>query len=102
RRRHTRFSRDWSSDVCSSDLEQLNTNFTGTPRDGTGGLFFKNKLWLLGGWNQNYSPMTNNEIYSSTDGINWTFVGNAPWARRHKIGRASCRKGCRYEVFGGD
>src|SRR5215475_4494175 len=23
RRRHTRFSRDWSSDVCSSDLEQL-------------------------------------------------------------------------------
>src|SRR5690606_11586424 len=24
RRRHTRFSRDWSSDVCSSDLSQLN------------------------------------------------------------------------------
>src|SRR6266511_5461884 len=23
RRRHTRFSRDWSSDVCSSDLEHL-------------------------------------------------------------------------------
>src|SRR5690606_39753958 len=22
RRRHTRFSRDWSSDVCSSDLEE--------------------------------------------------------------------------------
>src|SRR5690606_40877322 len=22
-RRHTRFSRDWSSDVCSSDLEEL-------------------------------------------------------------------------------
>src|SRR5690606_40412809 len=25
RRRHTRFSRDWSSDVCSSDLESLHT-----------------------------------------------------------------------------
>src|SRR5690606_40855034 len=25
RRRHTRFSRDWSSDVCSSDLKQGNT-----------------------------------------------------------------------------
>src|SRR5215475_1668447 len=25
RRRHTRFSRDWSSDVCSSDLEQVRT-----------------------------------------------------------------------------
>src|SRR5690606_40931175 len=23
-RRHTRFSRDWSSDVCSSDLKHLN------------------------------------------------------------------------------
>src|SRR5690606_41127580 len=23
RRRHTRFSRDWSSDVCSSDLKQI-------------------------------------------------------------------------------
>src|SRR5690606_41036896 len=23
RRRHTRFSRDWSSDVCSSDLQQI-------------------------------------------------------------------------------
>src|SRR5436309_4733371 len=23
RRRHTRFSRDWSSDVCSSDLSQI-------------------------------------------------------------------------------
>src|SRR5690606_39842631 len=25
RRRHTRFSRDWSSDVCSSDLSALST-----------------------------------------------------------------------------
>src|SRR5690606_40049194 len=25
RRRHTRFSRDWSSDVCSSDLEEIET-----------------------------------------------------------------------------
>src|SRR5690606_40259839 len=27
-RRHTRFSRDWSSDVCSSDLKELGTRFT--------------------------------------------------------------------------
>src|SRR5690606_40558235 len=26
RRRHTRFSRDWSSDVCSSDLNDLKFN----------------------------------------------------------------------------
>src|SRR5690606_40714222 len=28
RRRHTRFSRDWSSDVCSSDLKRLNLGAT--------------------------------------------------------------------------
>src|SRR6266511_5733264 len=32
RRRHTRFSRDWSSDVCSSDLGWL-AHRTGVPRD---------------------------------------------------------------------
>src|SRR5690606_39636847 len=26
RRRHTRFSRDWSSDVCSSDLQEVLVN----------------------------------------------------------------------------
>src|SRR5690606_40767917 len=30
RRRHTRFSRDWSSDVCSSDLS-FNGSSTATP-----------------------------------------------------------------------
>src|SRR5690606_1299568 len=27
RRRHTRFSRDWSSDVCSSDLKRVKDQF---------------------------------------------------------------------------
>src|SRR5690606_40728672 len=29
RRRHTRFSRDWSSDVCSSDLIAISSNGLG-------------------------------------------------------------------------
>src|SRR5690606_39492596 len=32
RRRHTRFSRDWSSDVCSSDLEPLDESLRSTAR----------------------------------------------------------------------
>src|SRR5690606_39829249 len=28
-RRHTRFSRDWSSDVCSSDLGSITCNYDG-------------------------------------------------------------------------
>src|SRR2546422_8582196 len=35
RRRHTRCSRDWSSDVCSSDLTVSRAGFTAT--DATGG-----------------------------------------------------------------
>src|SRR5690606_39605451 len=31
RRRHTRFSRDWSSDVCSSDLKGLKLDFNYAP-----------------------------------------------------------------------
>src|SRR5690606_40124416 len=30
RRRHTRFSRDWSSDVCSSDLRMGSPSYTGS------------------------------------------------------------------------
>src|SRR5699024_11748026 len=32
RRRHTRSKRDWSSDVCSSDLPSLVVRFLSTPR----------------------------------------------------------------------
>src|SRR5690606_40783775 len=32
RRRHTRFSRDWSSDVCSSDLDPAAVERAITPR----------------------------------------------------------------------
>src|SRR5690606_41090813 len=35
RRRHTRFSRDWSSDVCSSDLEKLYLSTRRTPQEQT-------------------------------------------------------------------
>src|SRR5690606_40084602 len=33
RRLHTRFSRDWSSDVCSSDLVDIGTRLLDTPVD---------------------------------------------------------------------
>src|SRR5690606_39657746 len=41
--RHTRFSRDWSSDVCSSDLKLTETNFG---RDHHPRCF---TLWMAGG-----------------------------------------------------
>src|SRR5690606_39494548 len=36
RRRHTRFSRDWSSDVCSSDLSQGRIEFQYFPAEQLG------------------------------------------------------------------
>src|SRR3989442_16017602 len=37
RRRHTRCGRDWSSDVCSSDLTQTAQDFRGAEKDGEPG-----------------------------------------------------------------
>src|SRR5690606_40699706 len=39
RRRHTRFSRDWSSDVCSSDLIERGDTGNSPSRSGKDGLF---------------------------------------------------------------
>lgn len=70
------------------------------PRDGAVGAYFADKLWLLGGWNPADTPQTNNEVWCSPDGVNWQFVGNAPWERRHAFGVAVL--GDRLWVVGGD
>jgi Concanavalin A-like lectin/glucanases superfamily len=57
-------------------------------RDGVGALSFQGKMWLLGGWNPNFVPDTNSEVWSSADGLNWTLVTIAPWQRRHDAGYA--------------
>lgn len=68
-------------------------------RDGAGALVFKNKMWLLGGWNPDdevHFPGkgdTNSEVWSSADGANWSLiVPRAPWEGRHTAG---------YVVYGG-
>jgi len=40
---------------------------------------FKGKIWLLGGLS---SSTYNNEIWSSSDGANWTLEGDADWSKR--------------------
>jgi hypothetical protein len=58
------------------------------PRDGAGALTFQGKMWLLGGWNPVDNPVCNNQVWSSTDGVNWVLVTNAPWEGRHDAGYA--------------
>src|SRR5690606_40376590 len=88
RRRHTRFSRDWSSDVCSSDLkirriipdcsisQDIITGFpTETEED------HKDTLSLMEYAQYDFGYMF---AYSERPGT---------LAARKKIGRASCREG---------
>jgi hypothetical protein len=60
--------------------QQVTGNAPFAARDGAGALVYDNKMWLLGGWNpyekdKAYFPkVTNNEVWSSTDGAEWTLV----------------------------
>src|SRR5690606_40029272 len=56
RRRHTSFSRDWSSDVCSSDLKQAREGKL-TPAEMQGGCFTISSLGAMGG--SGFTPMVN-------------------------------------------
>ncbi|HEX3848255.1 MAG TPA: LamG-like jellyroll fold domain-containing protein [Steroidobacteraceae bacterium] len=67
------------------DLEAL-MQLQFRPRDGAGPLVLQDKMWLLGGWNPADAEPTNDQVWSSEDGTNWSFVGNAPWERRHAAG----------------
>lgn len=85
--------------------EEINQNAAFAPRDGAGLLSFKDKLWLLGGWNPkdkiNFPKVCNSEVWSSDDGSKWTLeLSAAPWEGRHTAGYA-VYKG-RMWIIGGD
>ncbi len=70
---------------------KVNTEAAFAPRDGAGLLSFKDKLWLLGGWNPkdkvNFPKVCNSEVWSSDDGCEWTLIlKEAPWEGRHTFG----------------
>src|SRR5437870_9958523 len=80
RRRHTRWPRDWSSDVCSSDLEQFAELAIYAFRLATGRAPTERELSkLLGFWDEQYKYFEE---------------------RTGEIGRASCRE--RVEIWGVD
>lgn len=62
-----------------------NANFS--PRDGAGTVVYKKKIWLMGGWNKDSVPNRNSQVWTSTDGENWTLLNpKAPWSGRHCSG----------------
>lgn len=82
-------------------------------RDGAGALTFAGKMWLIGGWNPNdhFPRLTSNDVWSSTDGVDWklekpntfiptTFDASADWEGRHAGGYAVYQN--RMWIVGGD
>lgn len=71
--------------VSEYDWEEVASSLPFNAKDGAGLVNFQNKMWLLGGWDPPYHPpnYTHSEIWSSTDGANWTFEITAPWPARH-------------------
>jgi hypothetical protein len=62
-------------------------------RDGAGALVFRDRMWLLGGWNPgdrvHFPRICNSEVWSSADGRDWRLeLPQAPWEGRHTAGYA--------------
>src|SRR5690606_39708329 len=91
RRRHTRFSRDWSSDVCSSDLVMLGA----MERHGKPEIFntdqgsqFTSSVFI--------EALKKHEVKISMDGkgraLDNIYIERFWGSLKRKIGRASCRE----------
>jgi hypothetical protein len=77
----------YDNSLSGNEMPALQTlQFRG--RDGAGALVFQDKMWLLGGWNPPNTPVCNNQVWSSSDGLNWVLVTDAPWEGRHDAGYA--------------
>src|SRR5690606_40960181 len=88
RRRHTRFSRDWSSDVCSSDLRGQPVRLLPGEHDGTPQLL---ELWQPGARasGPGSTAVVQTGAVSRTDQVP---VRTLPLLGAVEIGRASCRE----------
>ncbi len=71
--------------VSEYDWEEVSSALPFNAKDGSGLVNFQNKMWLLGGWDPPYHPPlnTHSEVWSSSDGANWTLETTAPWPARH-------------------
>lgn len=76
----------WSS----SDGKQwapVTANAAWAGRSNFGCVVFKDKLWVLGGVDQNYQWL--NDLWCSSDGSNWQKIGTAGWSPRSRFGVAA-------------
>src|SRR5207245_3393288 len=93
RRRHTRCYRDWSSDVCSSDLDPLRTHL---PHLVTRARIRSRACpWIHLREEEVACPIDGQRVRPPQTGFGGgaAIAGGLPLARPNEIGRASCRAG---------
>lgn len=74
-------------------------------RDGLATFYYGGYLIMMGGWNPTGGvfvpgPLTNQIWVSANDGLDWTYLGEAPWIPRHCFGYEII--GTTLFIFGGD
>src|SRR5690606_41190206 len=93
-RRHTRFSRDWSSDVCSSDLDEVNLQRAPRPTE----QLTPRKIWpprdegIHVVAQQDGAKIGIKGMTLKVTGKDGVTIKEIPLANL-EIGRASCREG---------
>src|SRR5699024_11570946 len=92
RRRHTRSKRDWSSDVCSSDLKQDEVRETWYSRTDELKDALSARAEIL---------MRDLELYRQERASSGELQKTIEEARQKKIGRASCRERVKNSVGAG-
>src|SRR5690606_41027563 len=86
RRRHTIFSRDWSSDVCSSDLTNKGITISAV-------LYFNNKGQLINFISDDRTDVSDMKQYRfSTPVHRYKNINGMNILAEGEIGRASCRE----------
>src|SRR5690606_40320459 len=88
RRRHARFSRDWSSDVCSSDLLWTIRTETNTPNSGGGPIGAPNRPSM----DPARFGSGNDPLFADDRDDDLAFSGSRVAFQKKEIGRGSCRE----------
>nr|WP_246715559.1 hypothetical protein [Rhizobium sp. BK512] len=71
----------WSS-VDGVNWVKATEHAAWAPRAFHGAVAYKGKLWVMGGGSYTPDYVALNDVWNSTDGVNWTKVSNAPWHGR--------------------
>src|SRR5207253_6751889 len=100
RRRHTRWPRDWSSDVCSSDLVQFNTtNADPSARQlclrdsGAASGALDNTIFAF--WADLRTDGSGGGVYTSVTGISPNRVFNIERSEERRVGKEGRSRGAR-------